>query len=265
MNEQSSPQAAPRRGRIIVTVDADSHLPPTIELAVTLAAATQSTLHGLFVQDIDLLMVARLPFAQEVPLLGGRPRSLDDQALQRSLEKFADQFRQVLESQARRFALNCSYSVVQGRKHHMELGDAGQAELFVLGQPRRGGPRSAGLHRYVLFADHCEEMLPALEILLEQHRGMHNELVLLSKTGRLEGGVQHLLGQILARHPGVVSTILPVDQLHRILGAQSPRVDCVITSAHMGDDEMREVLRLASCPVIIAKAAVPGGEQGCSE
>jgi nucleotide-binding universal stress UspA family protein len=257
MNEKRKPAAAARRRKIVVTVDAQSHLPTTVELAVALASATQGALHGLFVQDTDLLQVVKLPFAQEVPLLGGRPRSMSDQRLQRSLGKFADQFRRVLEDQAGRFALSCSYSVVQGRKSLMELEEAQGAEFLVHGQPQRGGSpsaRSVGLRRYVLFADHCEEMLPALEILLERHRGVHTELILLSARGQLDEAMQSKLGALLTRYPEAVPTIVPLVQMQRVLAAPSPRVDCVITSAHMAPAEISQVLHLATCPVIIAES-----------
>ena len=78
-----------KQRRVIVTVDAQSHLPPTIELAVALAASRQIALHGVFVEDVDLMRVAQLPFTQEVPLFSGQPRSLDNRQLQRSLDKLA--------------------------------------------------------------------------------------------------------------------------------------------------------------------------------
>ena len=75
--------AAPRR--IVVTVDIESHLPSTIELAVAIAASQQGALHGLFIEDEDLLRAASLPFAREVPLTGGKPRTFDDRMLERNL------------------------------------------------------------------------------------------------------------------------------------------------------------------------------------
>ena len=58
MNDRSKPMVSARQRRVIVTVDAQSHLPPTIELAVALAAGTQWGLLGLFVEDVVLLCVA---------------------------------------------------------------------------------------------------------------------------------------------------------------------------------------------------------------
>lgn len=255
MNDQDKPALKVRHRRVIVTVDAQSHLPQTIELAVAIAAATQSALHGLFVEDVDLLSVTKLPFTQEVPLLGGRPRTLDNRQVQRALDKMASQFRQSLESQARLSTLSCSHSVVRGRKQSLELGDAQEAEFIILGQPLRGSTMSAHMQRILLVADHSSLLIPALEAILDKSRALRTELVVLADPDQAGEEFLASLSILAARYPAVVQVILPLDQLQRILLTRTPSIDCVLASRQLDSELLGQILRLAACPVIVAASA----------
>ena len=54
--------------RVVVTLDAASEYRTAIDTAVRLAARTGAPLHGLFVEDPDLLYLAALPFARQVTI-----------------------------------------------------------------------------------------------------------------------------------------------------------------------------------------------------
>ena len=54
--------------RLVVTLDAASESRTAIDTAVRLAARTGAPLHGLFVEDDDLLSLAGLPFACQVTI-----------------------------------------------------------------------------------------------------------------------------------------------------------------------------------------------------
>jgi hypothetical protein len=240
--------SAGKQRRVIVTVDAQSYLPPTIELAVALAASKQIALHGLFVEDVDLMCVAELPFTQEVPLFSGQPRSLDNRQLQRSLDKLAIEFQQLLMRQAEHHSLACSYSTVRGRKHALELGESARAEFFIVGQPGRGPQRSARPLRILLLANRTTQLLPALEVILDRNPDRRVELLLLSNDGEYSPA---LTGDLLVRHPGIVQTTLNDDQLQQTLLSRELRTDYVIADRQLGPGRLGQVLRLATCPVIV--------------
>jgi hypothetical protein len=239
---------AGKQRRVIVTVDAQSHLPPTIELAVALAASRQIALHGLFVEDVDLMSVAQLPFTQEVPLFSGQPRSLDNRQLQRSLDKLAIEFQQLLMRQAEYHSLACSYSTVRGRKHALELGESAHAEFFIVGQPGRDLQRSVRPLRILLLASRTTQLLPALEVILDRNPNRRVELLLLSNDGEDSPA---LTGDLLVRHPGIVQTTLAADQLQQALLSRELRTDYVIADRQLGPGLLGRVLRLATCPVIV--------------
>ncbi len=54
-----------------MTLDAASENRTAIDTAVRLAARTGAPLHGIFVEDEDLLSLAGLPFARQVTIGGG--------------------------------------------------------------------------------------------------------------------------------------------------------------------------------------------------
>ena len=60
-------------GRILVALDASPHSLNALRAAAELAAVTESELHGLYVEDLNLLRMCGLPFvARDRLLFGGR-------------------------------------------------------------------------------------------------------------------------------------------------------------------------------------------------
>ena len=69
--------------RVVVMLDAASENRSAIDIAVRLAVRTRTPLHGLFVEDQDLLRLAGLPFARQVTIGGGaEPLTHETAALQ---------------------------------------------------------------------------------------------------------------------------------------------------------------------------------------
>ncbi|MGB7837261.1 MAG: universal stress protein, partial [Terrimicrobiaceae bacterium] len=52
--------------RILVALDASAHSRAALEAACELALGLDAELSGLFVEDINLLRLAQLPFASEI-------------------------------------------------------------------------------------------------------------------------------------------------------------------------------------------------------
>ncbi|MBP6813864.1 MAG: hypothetical protein KA169_03175, partial [Burkholderiaceae bacterium] len=70
--------------------------PAAMTLATELARSMQLQLLGLFVEDIDLLHFAALPFAREVCLSSATSRQLDPTAMVRALQQRAGEARRSL-------------------------------------------------------------------------------------------------------------------------------------------------------------------------
>jgi nucleotide-binding universal stress UspA family protein len=142
MNERD-PGVAIRR--ILVALDASTHSLAALEAAAALAASLEAELRGLFVEDINLLRLAGLPFARELhyPTAGDRP--LERASMERQLRALAAQARQALAAVAGRRRVQWSFTVVRGHVAAEVLTAAQETDLLALGKAGRSPTRRVAL------------------------------------------------------------------------------------------------------------------------
>jgi hypothetical protein len=99
--------------RIVVSLDAVSEIHAAIAAAARLAVRWNAALHGVFVEDEDLLRLAGLPFARQVSLGAGAEALTAAQAA-RQLRAFAETARRELAAAARRHDLRWSFEILHG-------------------------------------------------------------------------------------------------------------------------------------------------------
>lgn len=99
--------------RILLALDSAQDA-SSLELAAELAALVQGTLHGVFVENSDLLRLAQLPFAHEVTLSSAMTRRLEAAQLERDLRAQAEQVRRLLENHALRHRVEWSFRIERG-------------------------------------------------------------------------------------------------------------------------------------------------------
>ena len=99
--------------RIVVTLDAASENRTAIDTAVHLAAVTKAELHGVFIEDQDLVHLAGLPFAQQVTVgTGAEPLTSENLVLQ--LRAQAERAQNELLAAAKRHRVTCTFEIVRG-------------------------------------------------------------------------------------------------------------------------------------------------------
>ena len=130
--------------RILVALDASPHSLSALEAAAELAANLRAELLGLFVEDINLLRMAELPFAREVGLFSGTLRRLDTQHVERQLRAQAELARQALTTIAERAQIRWSFHVTRGQIASELLDAALDADLVILGKAGWSGQRRLG-------------------------------------------------------------------------------------------------------------------------
>jgi len=128
--------------RVLVALDASRASLAALQAAAALAARHGAELAGLFVEDIDLLRVAELPFANPLALIGGSP--LPAATIGPGVRALAERARAALEEVAASFRLRSSFRVARGRVEVEVLQAAVEADLLALGRAGRG---FAGGHR----------------------------------------------------------------------------------------------------------------------
>jgi K+-sensing histidine kinase KdpD len=127
MRGDSTDTLPSRIQRIIVPLDAISETRTAIETAAQLAARWQARLHGVFVEDEDLLRLASLPFARQVSLGAGVEPLTPENAV-RQLRASAEAARRELAAAAGRHHLRWSFEITRA----MFLADAAAEGDFIV-------------------------------------------------------------------------------------------------------------------------------------
>ena len=95
------------------------------------AAALQAELHGLFLEDVELLHFAGLPFAREIGA-SARPRGLDVATMERRLRHQAEGARRALAAAAEGKPLRWTFRVERGSLPARVRSALADADLVVL-------------------------------------------------------------------------------------------------------------------------------------
>jgi nucleotide-binding universal stress UspA family protein len=131
--------------RILVALDGSAYSQAALETAANLAEVLKAELIGVFVEDINLLRLAQLPFAQEVRYLAARPQRVDAAMMAQQLHSQADRARQQLAKTADSHRIPWSFRVLQGTVTAELLAAALKADLLVLGRASRRRAQTAQL------------------------------------------------------------------------------------------------------------------------
>jgi nucleotide-binding universal stress UspA family protein len=123
--------------RILIAVDTSASGLAALETAVSLASRMEAELLGLFVEDINLLRFAALPFAREVSFFPAKTRRLDSGEMERALRVQASRAEAALIEAAERRRVRCSFRVVRGEVTTQLLAAAQDIDLVALGMTRR--------------------------------------------------------------------------------------------------------------------------------
>jgi nucleotide-binding universal stress UspA family protein len=123
--------------RIMVALDASPRNVEMIEIAAKLAARIGSELIGLFVEDINLLRMADLPFASEIGLFSNGTRRLDSGRLELEFRAQANWMRRTLANIAEHENLAWDFRVARGSIVAEILTAGAEADLLILGKVGR--------------------------------------------------------------------------------------------------------------------------------
>jgi hypothetical protein len=117
--------------RVVVPLDAVAEHRAAIDTAARLAARAKAPLHGVFVEDEELLALAGLPFAHQVTLGAGAQRFTTKDA-ELHLRAAAEAAKKELAAAARRHRIKYSFAVVRGGSA-TALSYASERDLVVAG------------------------------------------------------------------------------------------------------------------------------------
>jgi nucleotide-binding universal stress UspA family protein len=152
--------------RILVALDASTHSLAALDAAVVLAARLDAELIGLFVEDINLLRLAGLPFAREVGYPAATERPIDHATMERQLRVLAKEAGRAMAEAAARRRVLWSFRRVRGHVAAEVLAAAQGVDLLALGTSSRAISRRV---RIGSTARAVVEKAPCM-VLFRQHR-----------------------------------------------------------------------------------------------
>lgn len=120
--------------RILVALDASTNSREALATAVNLAATLRSEIHGIFVEDINLLRLAELPFAREIRFADNALRQVEMDGLQRKLRARAAILRQELEELTGEHKITSTFQVLRGPVDRELLAAALDTDLLAVGR-----------------------------------------------------------------------------------------------------------------------------------
>jgi hypothetical protein len=128
-------------GRIVIALASEEVSDPVLEAAARLAASTQSELAGLFVEDINLVRLAALPFAREFSHFTCRERPLESADVERRLKAQATAAERALARIAERIGVPWSFRIARGMVAALLREVAPQVDAIALCTGRHGMAR----------------------------------------------------------------------------------------------------------------------------
>lgn len=120
--------------RILVALDTSTSSLAALQAAVGLASALQAELIGLFVEDVNLMRLAGLPFAQELRWPAARRQGLNEGQMEQQLRLRAAQARRALAMAADQMEVTWTFRVVRGQVTQEVLQACLEVDLLSLGR-----------------------------------------------------------------------------------------------------------------------------------
>ncbi|MEP5765687.1 MAG: hypothetical protein ABJ308_13920 [Halieaceae bacterium] len=247
-------EAAPEPASPVIVVGVSAIAGPAavIQLAAMLAQLRRGSLHGLFIEDEDLLNVAGLPFSQEILQFGGQARDFSNLNLERTMARLAAEFRRLLVQQAESRSLSWTYSSI--RSNRGGLVETTPADLLIISPAAGKSPGTAIPQRILLLGADRPSVQKALLSVLEASRPGPIELII-ATTGRAVADKileQLNLNQLQQAWPGLNWRTVSATDPAQLLTTAKLRPSLVVLPRDSGPSDINTCLRLASCPVVVA-------------
>lgn len=254
--------------RVLVALDASAHSLSALDAATGLAARLHAELLGLFVEDIDLLRLAALPFAREVGFLSGAERPLASGDIERLLRTQAADIRHALALAAERLQVPWSFQVARGRFLQEVLAVAEQVDLLVFGKtddhrhlewtrPGAGARTAPGQPVLVLF-DGSPAALRALAAATHLAQLAHGELaILIPQTAPEPPRKLREIAAAWLRQQGLAARFLSCPEITHL--AQAVRAEKGSALVLPGEGlrlppkDLHALLAALGCPVLLVR------------
>jgi nucleotide-binding universal stress UspA family protein len=120
--------------RILVAVDASRDSRAALQAAVQMAARFHAELEGLYIEDLNVLRAARIPFANEFGHYTGDRRLIDANAIERDMRARIRHMRRLFHALTERESIEGSFHVARGMVQSEIRTAAAKADVLIIGR-----------------------------------------------------------------------------------------------------------------------------------
>jgi nucleotide-binding universal stress UspA family protein len=121
--------------RVAVALDASLQSSEALQAAAELAASLQAELEGIFIEDINLIRLAELPFTREIRPASMTEETVNVQRMEQELRSLARQEQQKLELVAREKGISCSFRIRRGQIKTELMEAVAEVDVLTLCRP----------------------------------------------------------------------------------------------------------------------------------
>ena len=214
----------PTFSRIRVAVDTSVQSYDVLETAAEFASYLKAHLMALFIEDVNLLKLAELPFAKELDRASGVVRPLDSQALSRALQADAQRIKKRLDEESAKRRISVSMKVIRGQYVAAAMAMADKSDIVFLNDvttlsygtigTKSGATRTRripiGQKPVWVLYDGSSETQRCLSLVLSLTQKDRSELVIVLADDRTEGKLDAYIDQIMREHPDLSYQLLPL-------------------------------------------------------
>jgi hypothetical protein len=254
----SAPEPSSTPKRVIVALGGAEPASALLQAAGDLLRGTQAELAGLFVEDLELLRLAALPFTREIGLASGTVRPLDVPDVERAFKRQAEQVRRLLVQTAAALELPWSFQVARGSLLDEVLAAATLADLTIVGERQPAVGRSTSARRsahgelqvWALF-DATDQAFRALAAALQLAQG-HGERVSLLIPREL-GASAERLRRLAAERLHVEPRLPEIETLPALRRRRRRALVLPQGEPRTARDEIQALLQAVECPVVLVR------------
>jgi nucleotide-binding universal stress UspA family protein len=265
----SEPQAV-----IVVALDASAYSNAALEAAVALALDMNAELVGLFVEDVNLLRLAELPFTSEVRTTTAATGPLTGTIMSGALRRQAARARRAFQHAAREAGVHAVFRTVRGQVPSAVLAEAVDADVLVVG--RMSHPLSR--QRRIGSTARAVVLQAPRSILITKRSPRQPQSVTVALDGSAAGRQALSTGVSLLRGGGRLNIILHAPhealadlrvEVERWLADRGLVANAFFTLPGPGVDDVVDTAALAPCDLLVvggdALPTTAGSSQALAE
>ncbi|MDJ0957645.1 MAG: universal stress protein [Arenicellales bacterium] len=212
----------PTFSRILVAVEPSLQSYDALETAAEFASHLKAHLMALFIEDVNLLKLAELPFAKELDRSSGVMRPLEPRALTRALQADAQKLQKRLAEESERRQISVSMKVVRGQYLTTAIQMAEKSDIVFLNdittltydRIRTGTPRTRRIpigHKPIwIFYDGSTETQRCLALALSLAQKDRSDLLVVFTDSTAGDKLDSQRDQIARDYPDLSCQFLPL-------------------------------------------------------